>query len=96
MAQKEGEPEQAQLVACECVVLAETKDHTNWQLLSACCESAKGDEKKADPDAKGEKKGDDEKAAADAKGEKKADDKDKDKKDKKDKGDEKADEKKGG
>lgn len=47
MAQKEGKPEQAQLVACECVVLAETKDHTNWELLSACCESAKGDEKKA-------------------------------------------------
>jgi rubrerythrin len=26
-------PEQAQLVACEAVVLAETKDHTNWELL---------------------------------------------------------------
>ncbi|HVG03949.1 MAG TPA: hypothetical protein VM937_03320 [Burkholderiaceae bacterium] len=29
-----GEPEAAELVACECVVFAETKDHTNWDLLS--------------------------------------------------------------
>lgn len=27
-------PEQAELVACEAVVLAETKDHTNWELLA--------------------------------------------------------------
>ncbi len=27
-------PEQAEIVACEAVVLAETKDHTNWELLS--------------------------------------------------------------
>lgn len=47
MAQREGEPEQAQLVACECVVLAETKDHTNWELLHACSDAAKGAEKKA-------------------------------------------------
>jgi len=26
-------PEDAQLVACECVVLGETKDHANWSLL---------------------------------------------------------------
>ena len=26
-------PEQAELVACEAVVLAETKDHTNWELI---------------------------------------------------------------
>jgi rubrerythrin len=26
-------PEQAELVACEAVVLAETKDHSNWELL---------------------------------------------------------------
>ena len=34
MAQKSGgPPEAAQLVAAECVVLAETKDHTNWELI---------------------------------------------------------------
>lgn len=27
-------PEQAELVACEAVVLAETKDHANWELLA--------------------------------------------------------------
>lgn len=27
-------PEQAELVACEAVVLAETKNHTNWELLA--------------------------------------------------------------
>ena len=42
-----GEPEAAQLVACECVVLAETKDHLNWELLSKCAEKAKGEERKA-------------------------------------------------
>jgi len=40
-------PEAAELVACECVVLAETKDHSNWELLSRCAEEAKGAEKKA-------------------------------------------------
>jgi hypothetical protein len=33
MALKDGTPEAAQLVAAECVVLAETKDHQNWQLI---------------------------------------------------------------
>jgi rubrerythrin len=28
-----GKPEAAQLVACECVVLAETKDHLDWELI---------------------------------------------------------------
>jgi hypothetical protein len=28
-----GPPEAAQLVAAECVVEAETKDHLNWELL---------------------------------------------------------------
>lgn len=27
-------PEQAEIVACEAVVLAETKDHSNWELLA--------------------------------------------------------------
>jgi rubrerythrin len=33
LALESGEPETAQLVAAECVVLAETKDHLNWELL---------------------------------------------------------------
>jgi rubrerythrin len=31
-----GDPASAQLVACECIVLAETKDHMNWELLTKC------------------------------------------------------------
>jgi rubrerythrin len=42
MAQESGEPEAAQLVACECVVFAETKDHANWQLLSELAKNSKG------------------------------------------------------
>ena len=42
-----GKPEAAELVACECVVLAETKDHSNWELLGQCAEKAKGEEKEA-------------------------------------------------
>ncbi len=42
-----GEPEAAELVACECVVFAETKDHLNWELLSKYAKKAKGDEKTA-------------------------------------------------
>ena len=33
MALKSGPPEAAQIVAAECVVLAETKDHTTWELI---------------------------------------------------------------
>jgi hypothetical protein len=29
-------PPAAELVACDCVVLAETKDHANWQLIGRC------------------------------------------------------------
>ena len=42
MAQESGNPEAAQLVACECIVLAETKDHANWQLIGKCAESLSG------------------------------------------------------
>lgn len=42
-----AKPKAAELVACECVVFAETKDHQNWELLSECAEKAKGAEKKA-------------------------------------------------
>ena len=43
LAQKGGKPEAAQLVACECVVHAETKDHANWELLGKVAEVAAGD-----------------------------------------------------
>jgi hypothetical protein len=39
MAKQTASPEAAELVAAECVVLAETKDHANWELLG---EVAKG------------------------------------------------------
>jgi hypothetical protein len=42
MALSAGNPEAAQLVAAECVVLAETKDHLNWELLSEVAEALKG------------------------------------------------------
>lgn len=42
-----GEPEAAELVACECVVFAETKDHMNWELLSKFAQKAQGGEKEA-------------------------------------------------
>ena len=36
MALAAGNPAAAELVACECVVLAETKDHADWELIGAC------------------------------------------------------------
>jgi rubrerythrin len=42
MALASGQSEAAQIVAGECVVLAETKDHLNWELISACAEKASG------------------------------------------------------
>jgi hypothetical protein len=33
MTRKEGEPGAAELVAAECIVHAETKDHMNWELI---------------------------------------------------------------
>lgn len=47
LAQKGGNPAAAQLVACECVVHAETKDHANWELLGKVAEVATGDVGKA-------------------------------------------------
>ena len=47
MALQEGEPGAAQLVAAECVVLAETKDHQNWHLLGEVVKKAKGEVAKA-------------------------------------------------
>lgn len=42
MAKEEGSPEAAELVAAECVVHAETKDHLDWELIGLAAESAKG------------------------------------------------------
>jgi len=36
MARANGDRVAAQLVACDCVVLAETKDHANWELIGEC------------------------------------------------------------
>jgi rubrerythrin len=47
MALKAGESKAAELVACECVSLAETKDHSNWELLAQCAEKTKGKEAQA-------------------------------------------------
>jgi hypothetical protein len=38
LAKSGGEPAAAELVACECVVLAETKDHLDWELIGKCGE----------------------------------------------------------
>lgn len=43
MALATAEPAAAELVACECVVLGETKDHSNWELLGRVGEKATGD-----------------------------------------------------
>ena len=42
-----GPPEAAQLVAAECVILAETKDHQNWELIGEVAKKSKGEEAKA-------------------------------------------------
>jgi rubrerythrin len=47
MALNAGEPDAAQVVAAECVVLAETKDHLNWELIGEVAKKLKGDEAKA-------------------------------------------------
>lgn len=47
LAKRNGSPAAAQLVACECVVHAETKDHANWELLGKVADAAVGPEKKA-------------------------------------------------
>ena len=47
MAQQSGPPEAAQIVAAECVVLAETKDHQNWSLITDVGEVLKGDKARA-------------------------------------------------
>jgi hypothetical protein len=43
MALAAGDAAAAELVACECVVLAETKDHADWDLIGKCAEELDGD-----------------------------------------------------
>lgn len=47
MALAAGDPAAAELVACDCVVLAETKDHANWELIGECAKAAEGEIKEA-------------------------------------------------
>jgi rubrerythrin len=49
-----GDPAAAQLVACECVTLAETKDHLDWELIGQCAKKLTGAEGKALKEAYGE------------------------------------------
>lgn len=42
MALAAGNPKAAQLVACECVVLAETKDHADWELIGEAAKALSG------------------------------------------------------
>jgi ferritin-like metal-binding protein YciE len=44
MALKDAGPAAAQLVAAECVVEAETKDHQNWELIGEVAEELSGEE----------------------------------------------------
>jgi len=46
MALKAADPDSAQIVAAECVVLAETKDHLNWELIGKLAAGLGGDEGK--------------------------------------------------
>lgn len=46
LAKENGEPDMAQIVAAECVVHAETKDHLNWELIGLLSQKLKGEEKK--------------------------------------------------
>jgi rubrerythrin len=47
MAMETGPPEAAEIVACECVVLAETKDHLDWELIHEVADKAKGERREA-------------------------------------------------
>jgi rubrerythrin len=50
----QADPAAAQLVAAECVVEAETKDHMNWELIGEVADALKGDEAKVLRDAHAE------------------------------------------
>jgi len=42
MALAEGDRDAAELVACDSVLLAETKDHANWEIICECAKAADG------------------------------------------------------
>jgi hypothetical protein len=42
MSRSAGDPAAAQLVACDCIVVAETKDHANWELIGQCAAHIEG------------------------------------------------------
>lgn len=44
MALRSSDPQSAQIVAAECVVLAETKDHLNWELIGKLASESESDE----------------------------------------------------
>jgi hypothetical protein len=44
MALAAADPAAAELVACDCVVLAETKDHANWELIGLCAKALDGEQ----------------------------------------------------
>jgi len=44
LASRCADPQAAQIVAAECVVLAETKDHLNWELLGELAKKASAEE----------------------------------------------------
>jgi rubrerythrin len=46
-----GDPAAAEIVACECVSLAEQTDHSNWELIGECSKKLTGAEGKALKDA---------------------------------------------
>jgi len=46
-----GNSEAAELVACDCVVLAETRDHFDWELIGRCAQKMKGAQAKVLKDA---------------------------------------------
>jgi hypothetical protein len=47
MALAASDPPAAELVACECIVLAETKDHFDWELIGECAKALDGDARDA-------------------------------------------------
>jgi hypothetical protein len=54
LALQAGDPAAAQLVAAECVTLAETKDHLNWELIGEASKKLTGNQATALKEAYGE------------------------------------------
>jgi ferritin-like metal-binding protein YciE len=49
-----GNPAAAQIVACDCVTLAETKDHANWELIGEAAKALEENKAKVLADAYGQ------------------------------------------